>query len=639
MATLVLVNGVLFSMMMLLAIFISLHLKSADGWMVNHQSYGSSSSSSSLSRYFVPPSPSFGCGYCKKRNRISLSVLSSATQNDEMPMLRSLYDAPPPQLSANDDKIGEEIESSDSKWITNVTSGMLSTESQHELYYEVHRRHLRYNEDISDSDNTQRSKRLNALFLHGGPGAGCYPNHIRFFSPELYDTVILVDQRGCGRSTPLGEVVNNTLELLVNDVEQLRLHILSEDKPYDAILGGSWGCTLALAYAHTYPQYVRAMVLRGVCLFRPQEIDWLFGDPKGSDLRPTSNLRSLIGSGNGATQIMGERTTSMPRTASHLFPKGWQDFVKGSNIAKVRQAEETHSSINSSRSILHRYYNLILGSDPNIRFTAVKSWIRWEMGIYSSGFSGSQDKSNTKNQSKEKKNDNNDVLVWNPSTELWAYEDARVWNNASCVSINIQSKKVDEVEVQSLRRYSSLSPTEPTTLLERAVAEQMSILPVIASSQTIATPVKSSDNNNNTNSTSLDPTTYIPAQPMLTCYYSTNDNYCIGSYRPFMSLSPPPYIPLSAWYSSKLPPQIVSRSTCWPSATGTFPLPPTIAIQGGNDAICPPDTALDLHNVWKDMELRIVLNGGHSMYNPGITGEIIKALDRFGHALINVGEV
>jgi pimeloyl-ACP methyl ester carboxylesterase len=86
-------------------------------------------------------------------------------------------------------------------------------------------------------------------------------------------------------------------------------------------------------------------------------------------------------------------------------------------------------------------------------------------------------------------------------------------------------------------------------------------------------------------------------------------------------------------------PQFSDKTESMPSeslaiaATTTFPLPPTIAIQGANDAICPPDTALDLHEAWKQMELRIVMNGGHSMYDPVVAGEIIKALDRFGIAL------
>jgi hypothetical protein len=130
--------------------------------------------------------------------------------------------------------------------------------------------------------------------------------------------------------------------------------------------------------------------------------------------------------------------------------------------------------------------------------------------------------------------------------------------------------------------------------------------------------------------------TFIPAQAMLTCYYSVNDDYCIQPYNSFLSLNPPPSIPPSSWYSSKLPPP--PSSSCEESyitSDSSFPLPPTIAIQGGNDAICPPDTALDLHSVWKQLELRIALRGGHSMYDPVIACEIVKSLDRFGHALIN----
>jgi proline iminopeptidase len=106
-------------------------------------------------------------------------------------------------------------------------------------------------------------------------------------------------------------------------------------------------------------------------------------------------------------------------------------------------------------------------------------------------------------------------------------------------------------------------------------------------------------------------------------------------------------MPMSLWYSSRLPPLVTQlspqpeSSSASPqpkaatSAITSFPLPPTIAIQGANDAICPPGTALDLHEVWNEMELRIVMNGGHSMYDPVVAGEIVKALDRFGHELKN----
>jgi len=113
-----------------------------------------------------------------------------------------------------------------------------------------------------------------ALFLHGGPGAGAGAVHRRFFDPGFWRTVIF-DQRGAGRSRPLGSLVQNTTADLVNDIESLRRH-LGVDRWL--LFGGSWGSTLALAYAQAYPQRVSACVLRGVFLGRPTEVDWfLYG--------------------------------------------------------------------------------------------------------------------------------------------------------------------------------------------------------------------------------------------------------------------------------------------------------------------------------------------------------------------------
>ena len=91
-----------------------------------------------------------------------------------------------------------------------------------------------------------------ALFLHGGPGAGCFPNHARFFDPA-YFRIILLDQRGCGRSTPRGELEGNDTPALVADIEELRRQRLGEEGTWRVILGGSWGCALALAYAQAHP--------------------------------------------------------------------------------------------------------------------------------------------------------------------------------------------------------------------------------------------------------------------------------------------------------------------------------------------------------------------------------------------------
>jgi proline iminopeptidase len=108
------------------------------------------------------------------------------------------------------------------------------------------------------------------VFLHGGPGSGCVAAHRRFFDPVRW-RAILFDQRGCGRSTPLGRIEHNTITDLVSDMERLREHLGIE---HWVVFGGSWGSTLALAYAQRHPHRVRALVLRGIFLARREEIDW-----------------------------------------------------------------------------------------------------------------------------------------------------------------------------------------------------------------------------------------------------------------------------------------------------------------------------------------------------------------------------
>ena len=108
------------------------------------------------------------------------------------------------------------------------------------------------------------------LFLHGGPGAGAGAVHRRFFDPNFW-RIIIFDQRGAGRSRPLGSLVANTTPDLVDDIEQLRKHLRLERW---LLFGGSWGSTLALAYAQAHPDRVAGLVLRGVFLGRQVEVDW-----------------------------------------------------------------------------------------------------------------------------------------------------------------------------------------------------------------------------------------------------------------------------------------------------------------------------------------------------------------------------
>ncbi len=124
--------------------------------------------------------------------------------------------------------------------------------------------HVMYWEQVGDPQGRP------VLFLHGGPGAGAGAVHRRFFDPGFW-RVVIFDQRGAGRSRPLGGLQNNTTADLVADIEALREH-LGVDR--FLLFGGSWGSTLALAYAQTHPDRVAGLVLRGVFLGRPHELDW-----------------------------------------------------------------------------------------------------------------------------------------------------------------------------------------------------------------------------------------------------------------------------------------------------------------------------------------------------------------------------
>jgi len=138
--------------------------------------------------------------------------------------------------------------------ISSHASGMLDTAGLHRIYWET-------------SGNPDG---IPVLFVHGGPGSGTSPVQRRFFDPARY-RIVLFDQRGCGRSTPHGELTDNTTQHLIADMEALRreLGIASW-----LVFGGSWGSTLALAYAEAHPECCRGLVLRGIFLCRKSEIDW-----------------------------------------------------------------------------------------------------------------------------------------------------------------------------------------------------------------------------------------------------------------------------------------------------------------------------------------------------------------------------
>ncbi|MEW8135566.1 MAG: prolyl aminopeptidase [Candidatus Thiodiazotropha endolucinida] len=190
------------------------------------------------------------------------------------------------------------------------TSQMLPVGNGHRLYVE----------QVGKPDG------IPVLFLHGGPGAGCEPYHRRFFDPDHY-RVVLFDQRGCGHSTPHASLEANTTWDLVGDIERIRQQL---DIEQWLLFGGSWGSTLALAYAQSHPQRVTGMVLRGIFLCRDEEIRWFY-----------------------------------QHGASRVFPDYWEDF-----IAPIPQQERD--------DLLHAYHRRLSGENDIDRMAAAKAWSVWE---------------------------------------------------------------------------------------------------------------------------------------------------------------------------------------------------------------------------------------------------------------------
>ncbi len=136
----------------------------------------------------------------------------------------------------------------------------IKVDDLHEIYYEV----------------CGNPAGVPVVFLHGGPGSGCNPTQRRFFDPTYY-RIILIDQRGCGRSKPLGAVIQNTTNDLVNDIDLIRQQLGIKQW---LVFGGSWGSTLALAYALQHTAHVAGLILRGIFLSRPSELNWFLGEVK-----------------------------------------------------------------------------------------------------------------------------------------------------------------------------------------------------------------------------------------------------------------------------------------------------------------------------------------------------------------------
>ncbi|MBC7740685.1 MAG: prolyl aminopeptidase [Bdellovibrionaceae bacterium] len=164
------------------------------------------------------------------------------------------------------------------------------------------------------------------LFLHGGPGGGINSDHRRFFDPEHY-RIILFDQRGSGKSIPAAELKENTTWDLVSDIEKIRNHLQIKDW---IVFGGSWGSTLALAYAITHAAVVKGLILRGIFLCRPSEIKWFYQE--------------------GASQI---------------FPDAWETFYN-----YIPATERT--------DLVKAFHKRLTGENEAVRLQAARIWSQWE---------------------------------------------------------------------------------------------------------------------------------------------------------------------------------------------------------------------------------------------------------------------
>jgi proline iminopeptidase len=189
-------------------------------------------------------------------------------------------------------------------------TGWLDVGDGHELYWE-------------ESGNPDGKP---VVFLHGGPGGGCTPKMRQFFDPQAY-RIVLFDQRGAGKSRPHAGLEANTTWHLVEDIEKLRRELGIERW---LVFGGSWGSTLALAYAETHPDRVTELVLRGIFLLRKQEIDWFY-----------------------------------QHGASLLFPDLWRGFLE-----PIPESER--------HDMLRAYHRRLTSDDPRTRLRAAKAWSVWE---------------------------------------------------------------------------------------------------------------------------------------------------------------------------------------------------------------------------------------------------------------------
>lgn len=177
------------------------------------------------------------------------------------------------------------------------------------------------------------------VFLHGGPGSGCNPMQRRFFDPAYYQ-IILIDQRGCGRSTPIGETTNNTTTDLINDIDLIRQQ-LNIDKWL--VFGGSWGSTLAIAYAIAHTSHVTGLILRGIFLSRQSELDWFLGAVKTFYPEPWQALCEFLPDDTQSNPLAAYEKLIFSDDTSVSIPAAiqWNAFESGIMTLLPRPASAT----------------------------------------------------------------------------------------------------------------------------------------------------------------------------------------------------------------------------------------------------------------------------------------------------------
>jgi proline iminopeptidase len=190
------------------------------------------------------------------------------------------------------------------------SQGKLQVSQLHRIHYE-------------ESGNPQGKP---VVFLHGGPGGGITPMYRQYFNPELW-RIVIFDQRGCGKSTPYAELAENTTWDLVEDIEKLRRH-LEIDRW--VVFGGSWGSTLALAYAQTHPDRCKGLILRGIFMLRASEIRWFYQEG-----------------------------------ASNIYPDAWQEYLKPIPVGE-------------RNDLVAAFYRRLISEDRQVRLEAARAWSVWE---------------------------------------------------------------------------------------------------------------------------------------------------------------------------------------------------------------------------------------------------------------------